>query len=164
MTTYKTYAQFNTVSFTGRVFNAELVNGKNGEFLAVTMITNLRDGDDGITVTFNNGNGLMSLFKKGYLPNGRILTVTGNMNDVSEVYDTKEGETKVRQRPQIHLVQAIAHVGPMPADKAPKASRKGKTVVRPSDANKVAEKTADELLDDLADETGITPEDTYAVM
>ncbi len=149
---YKSYSAFNSVSVQARVFNAEIVTTATGKFLAVTLITNLKDGDDGVTVTFNNSNGLMSLFEKGYLPNGRMVTVSGHIDSVSETYTDKAGELKLRQRPQMHLVQAVAHVGPMPQDKATPAARKGRTVVRPSDA---AKKSADTLLDE------ITPEEAY---
>ena len=152
MTQFKTYAQFNSISLQARVFNAEVVETATGKFLAVTLITNLKDGDDGITVTFNNSNGLMSLFEKGYLPNGRIVTVTGHVDSVSETYTDKTGELKMRLRPQMHLVQAVAHVGPMPQDKATPAARKGRTVVRPSDVKK----SADTLLQE------ITPEEQYS--
>ena len=149
MTQYKTYAQFNTVSLTGRVFNAEVVDGKNGQFLSVTLITNLKDDDEGVTVTFNTSNGLLSLYNKGYLPNGRIVTVTGNLAEVSETYTDKEGTLKLRQRPQLHMVQVVSHVGPLPKEASPSAARKGATVVRPSDA-KPAEQSAAELLADAA--------------
>lgn len=149
MTTYKTYAQFNSVSLQGRVFNAEVVKTADSEFLAVTLITNLQDGDEGITVTFNTSNGLKSLFEKGYLPNGRIVTVTGHMQSMSETYtDKATGEIKLRQRPQLHLVQTTTHVGPMPADKAPVAARKGQTVVRPSGASKKSPIDSLPVLDD----------------
>lgn len=150
---YKSYSQFNSVSLQARVYNAEIVTTATGKFLAVTLITNLKDGDDGVTVTFNNSNGLMSLFEKGYLPNGRMVTVTGHIDNISETYTDKTGELKMRMRPQMHLVQAVAHVGPMPQDKATPAAKKGRTVVRPSDA---AKKSADALLEE------ITPEEAYA--
>ncbi len=155
---YKTYAAFNSVSVQARVFNAEIVTTATGKFLAVTLITNLKDGDDGITVTFNNSNGLMSLFEKGYLPNGRMVTVSGHVDSISETYTDKAGELKLRQRPQMHLVQAVAHVGPMPQDKAAPAARKGRTVVRPSDA---AKKSADTLLEEITSEEAYTS-DEYA--
>tara|TARA_X000001388_G_scaffold74561_1_gene67802 strand:- start:2481 stop:2984 length:504 start_codon:yes stop_codon:yes gene_type:complete len=146
-TQYKTYGQFNAFSVTGRIFNAEIVSGVNGDFLAVTVITNLKDGDEGVTVTFNNSNGLIKLFNDGWLPNGRIVTVTGHIDSVRETYETKTGELKLLQRPQIHLTQVNAQLGPMPADKAPQASNKGRTVVRPSQA---------------AQQLAVTPEDAYA--
>ena len=143
MTQFKTYGQFNSVSVQGRIFNADVVDGANGKFLAVTVITNLKDGDNGVTFTFNTTNGLMKLHEGGYLPNGRIVTVTGHIDSVSETYENKAGETVMRQRPQIHLVQAQAHVGPMPTDKAAAPKAKKGTVIRPSDAKK---SVADELL------------------
>ena len=37
----KTYANFNTSTFQGRVFDATVTEGKYGEFVAITIITNL---------------------------------------------------------------------------------------------------------------------------
>ena len=120
MAIIKSYANFNTATFQGRIFNAELVELKDGSsFLAVTVITNPADGSDGITITFNNNNGLRSLHANGWLPKGRQVTVTGHIASVSETYE-KDGEILMRQRPQIHLVEAsipTGGLGPMPADK-----------------------------------------------
>ena len=127
------YANFNTVTFSGRVFNAEIVNG---EFLAVTVISNLADGDEGVTITFNNSNGMMGLFQKGFLPVGRQVTVVGRIKSVSETYlDKKSGQTKLRKRPNIHLEGVSipqGGLGPMPADKT--ATRAVGAVVAPVDA------------------------------
>ena len=98
----KSYAQFNTATFEGRVFDATIVDGKYGEFLAVTVITNLVDGDDGITVTFNNNGGLLKLHKDGYFGKGRRVHVTGAITGVSQVYE-KDGELQLRKRPQLAL-------------------------------------------------------------
>ena len=100
--TIKSYANFNTATFEGIVFDVTVVDGKYGEFLAVTVITNLVDGDDGITVTFNNSNGLLKLHKDGYLNKGRRLHVTGAITDISQVYE-KDGELQLRKRPQLAL-------------------------------------------------------------
>ena len=96
----KSYAQFNTSTFEGRVFDATIVDGQYGEFLAVTIITNLVDGDDGITVTFNNSGGLLKLHKDGYFGKGRRVHVTGAITGVSQVYE-KDGELQLRKRPQL---------------------------------------------------------------
>ena len=59
-TEYKTYANFNTATFQGRILASEVVPTKKGdEFLSVTVITAPVDDSDGITITFNNSNGLM---------------------------------------------------------------------------------------------------------
>ena len=68
----KTYAQFNSLTITGRVSHAELATNNGSEFLAVTLLTNLVDDAEAIQVTFNTTNGLMSLYKSGSLNNGRL--------------------------------------------------------------------------------------------
>ena len=144
-TQFKQHADFNAFSATGRISHAKIVNGVNGDFVAVTVITVLKKGDDGVTVTFNNGNdGFIKLFNDGWLPKGRSITVAGHIESVSETYETNTGQLKLRQRPQIHLIKVDSNLGAMPADKAPQASR---TVVRPSQA---------------AQQLAVTPEDAYA--
>jgi len=115
----KSYAQFNSATFEGRVFDATIVDGKYGEFLAVTVITNLVDGDDGITVTFNNSNGLLKLHKDGYFSKGRRVHVTGAITDISQVYE-KDGELQLRKRPQLALDSKTVSVklGAAPATEA----------------------------------------------
>ena len=105
----KSYAQFNTATFEGRVFDATVVDGQYGEFLAVTIITNLVDGDDGITVTFNNSGGLLKLHKDGYFAKGRRVHVTGAITDISQVYE-KDGELQMRKRPQLALDSKTVNV------------------------------------------------------
>ena len=115
----KSYAQFNTATFEGRVFDATIVDGQYGEFLAVTIITNLVDGDDGITVTFNNSGGLLKLHKDGYFDKGRRVHVTGAITGVSQVYE-KDGELQLRKRPQLALDSKTVNVklGAAPATEA----------------------------------------------
>ena len=134
--TNATYANFNTVSFQGVVLNVDIVDGQYGEFAAITLISNLADdksgADTGVTITFNNSNGLLSLHKKGWLPVGRQVTVTGILSGVSETYE-KDGELQLRKRPQISLKSETVqlHTGAMPKDKeAPAASTSGKRVIR----------------------------------
>ena len=146
MSDFKVYAAFNSLSVTGRVFNAELASYQDSEFLAVTLITNLADEDDGCTVTFNMpaDSQLAGLFNKGYLPNGRMMTVTGHIKSVSETYTDKDGDLIVRTRPQIHLVGASVPSGALGAlpskDRKTARPAKGTKVMRPSDANLKAPK------------------------
>ena len=101
------YASFNTLTITGRVSHAELVDGKYGEFLAVTLLTELKDDASAIAVQFNNTNGLLSLYKSGWLNNGRSVTVTGHLESFTELYfDKKSGKTKRLQRPRLNLSKA----------------------------------------------------------
>ena len=108
----KTYAQFNTLTITGRVSHTELVESKNGEFLAVTLLSDLKDDGEAVAVTFNTSNGLMSLSKKGFLNNGRMVTVTGHLDSFTELYfDAKLGKTRRLKRAKLHLVQAQVFAG-----------------------------------------------------
>ena len=103
----KTYAQFNTMTITGRVSHTELVKSKTDEFLHVRLLSDLKDDGEAVAVTFNTSNGLMSLSKKGFLNNGRMVTVTGHLDSFSELYfDAKMGKTRRLKRAKLHLVQA----------------------------------------------------------
>ena len=126
MAQIKSYANFNTSTFEGRVFDATVANGQYGEFLAVTIITNLVDGDDGVTVTFNDSKGLLSLHKQGFFDKGRRVHVTGALSGISEVYETKDGELVIRKRPQLTLDSKTVQVklGAMPATDKPAAGTK----------------------------------------
>ena len=116
----KTYAQFNSLTITGRVSHAELATNNGTEFLAVTLLSNLVDDAEAVQVTFNTTNGLMSLYKSGWLNNGRLVTVTGHVASVSEVYfDKKQQKPAVRKRPLIHLTKAQVFDGGLgPAKKS----------------------------------------------
>jgi len=114
--TYTNYAQFNTVSVTGRIFHSEVVETKNGKFLSVSVISTLSKDGQEVEFTFTNSNGLMVLAGKGGLPNGRIVTVTGHITTCSETYE-KNGETLLLKRPKIHMtgVQILdGGLGPIP--------------------------------------------------
>ena len=102
MTTLKSYANFNSCTFQGRIFDVTITNGQYGEFAAITVITNLADDSEGVTITFNNSNGLLTLAKKGYLTKGRMVHVTGHISGVSEVYE-KDGVTQLLKRPRLKL-------------------------------------------------------------
>tara|TARA_R100001443_G_scaffold31498_5_gene45590 strand:- start:847 stop:1308 length:462 start_codon:yes stop_codon:yes gene_type:complete len=137
---YKIYANFNSFVVDCRIFYAEIVTRKNGDrFLAITAITNCLNDDEGMTITFNNSNGLMSLFEKGFLPIGRQITVTGHIASVRETYtDAESGEVRMLKRPELHLVDAgipTGGLGAMPKDETVSVRKVG-TVVRPSDAAK----------------------------
>ena len=112
-TSYKTFAQFNVITIAGRLSHAEVVKGNNGDYLAVTLISELTDGSEGVAVQFTTTNGLMSLFNSGYLNNGRMITVTGHLNKFEETYfNKKSGKRAILQRPRLTLGQAqVLHGG-----------------------------------------------------
>ena len=137
MTDYKNYAQFNSFAVDGVISNISEVSGKNGDYIAVTLITNLMNEDEGCTVEFTNSDGLMALYQKGFLPKGRRVTVTGHIKTVAETYTNKDGEVVMLKRPKISLVDAAiptGGLGPMPADKAANTVRRTGVVVKPSQA------------------------------
>lgn len=112
------YAQFNALTVTGRIFNAEVVTQKDGsQFLAVSLIsTATNDGAD-LVYTFTNNNGLMGLHEKGYFGKGRQVTITGHIKNVSEVYTDNSGQVRMRKRPEISLIGVTVldgGLGPMP--------------------------------------------------
>ena len=111
-TDYKTYANFNSATFAGRILASEVVTTKKGdEFLSVTVITAPVDDSEGITITFNNSNGLLALAKKGGLPVGRQVTICGHIASVHETYVNNDGEVVMLKRPRIHLVDAAIPTG-----------------------------------------------------
>ena len=116
----RSYAQFNALTITGRVSHAEVVEGKYGEFLSVTLLTELMNDAEAIAVQFNSTNGLLSLYKGGYLNNGRQVTVTGHLKGFTELYfDAKLGKTRRLKRAKMHLVQAQVLTGGLgPAKKS----------------------------------------------
>ena len=113
MSDRKSYALFNTLTITGRMSHCEVVKSGNGDYLAVTLISELTDGSEGIAVQFTTTNGLMSLFNKGYLQSGRMITVTGHLNKFEETYFNKQtGKRAILQRPRLTLGQAqVLHGG-----------------------------------------------------
>ena len=119
---YTNWANHNVFTFTGRVMDAHLINGQYGESLSVTMITTLETDGAELNVQFTNKNGLMTMFKNGKLVTGMVLTVTGHLNKVEQVYvDKADGATKLLKRPRITLKAATVFdggLGPKPKKEA----------------------------------------------
>ena len=108
----KTYAMFNSLTITGRVSHAELVQGQYGEFLAVTLLTELKNDAAPVAVQFNTTNGLLALYKKGWLNNGRSVTVTGHVEGFTETYFNKStGKRAILKRPRLTLSKAVVFDG-----------------------------------------------------
>jgi len=137
LTDYKTYAAFNTFTVNGRISNIDLVNGRNGEFIAVTVITNFMNDDEGANIKFLNSNGLLALYNNGKLPVGRMITLTGHIKSIAETYTNSQGEVVMLKRPTIEMLDVqvpTGGLGAMPKDKVENAVRKTGVVVRPADA------------------------------
>lgn len=142
------YAQFNTLTITGRVNHAEIVTGQYGEFLALTLLSELVSDAEPIAIKIKSNNGLMKSFHKGNLTNGRRLTVTGHLSGMSELFLNKTtGKRAVRKRPEISMSNVVimdGGYGPKPkADKGEveidEAPELEETVVTPAVDTKLAE-------------------------
>ena len=148
-TEYKTYANFNTATFQGRILASEVVTTKTQtEFLAVTVITNPVNDSEGMTVTFTNSNGLLALAKKGGLDVGRQVTVTGHIASVHETYE-KDGEVRMLKRPRLHLIDAAIPTGGLGA--TPRDENKQ----RPASGTVVVKRTSAPATAPVADEAPI---------
>lgn len=103
----KTYAQFNSMTITGRLSFAEMVEHDGRSWLSVTLLSELVDDSRAVAITFNTTNGLMSLYNSGWLNAGRLVTVTGHVASFSEVYfNKKTGKREMLKRPRLHLTKA----------------------------------------------------------
>ena len=136
MSDYTAYANYNSFSVTGRILDSKIVQTKAGnDMLAVTMVTTPTKGDErGCNVTFVNQGSLIALFTAGQLPKGRVITVSGHIEAVSETYEDKSGDLTIRKRPQIELGYSAqileGGLGPMPKDEQKAKPAAGTKVVR----------------------------------
>lgn len=133
MSDLKSYSQFNALTITGRIFNAEIVEYNGNEFLSVSVISTLMKDGPELIVTFTNNNGLMGLYNKGWLPVGRQVTLTGHISDTKFVYTDKTGTVRTLKRPELKLVNAQimeGGLGQMPKDSLVSNAIKQGTVVQ----------------------------------
>ena len=93
---------FNQFTITGRITDTTVREGRNGEFLVVTLVSNIAD-EKSVTVKFLDSGDIFKLYTNGKLPVGRMVTVTGNLDNVSEFYPDKDGELIERKRPELTL-------------------------------------------------------------
>ena len=108
------YADFNSGSFEGRVTFVEEVTNNGQEWVKVSVATVLKDGTDGITITFNDSNGILALYKKGYLPVGRRVHISGAMNDIRSHYVDRDGLVIPLKKPTMHMVGVAVKLGALP--------------------------------------------------
>ena len=122
------YASFNSLTVTGRIAAAKIVNGASGDFLAVTLLSTCSKDGETLAYSFTNNNGLMSLYQADGLPVGREVTLTGHINGIRTAYKAKDGSVKLLQRPEVKLtsVQIMdGGLGRMPQAAAAKAESLG---------------------------------------
>ena len=122
------YASFNSLTVTGRIAAAKVVNGASGDFLAVTLLSTCSKDGETLAYSFTNNNGLMSLYQAGGLPVGREVTLTGHINGIKSAYKAKDGSVILLTRPEVKLtsVQIMdGGLGRIPQAAAAKAENLG---------------------------------------
>jgi len=112
------WADANSVTFTGRVANAELVSGRYGEFVSLSVLSRpVQDDDDSQVAVVFNSSQLVPFFKSGGIPVGRAVTVTGNMAGIEASYTNKDGVIVPLKRPRVRLNESIVQWGQKPSRK-----------------------------------------------
>ena len=104
--TYANFRDFNNIVVEARILHTEVKAGKYGEFVEVTAVTTLKDGEQGVAVRFISSNGALKLAKGGHLMNGRRVHITGQVSGFSSHYVNADGVIIQLQRPawsfQVH--------------------------------------------------------------
>ena len=111
---YAIFADFNTSTFQARVMHTELKAGENGEYVAVTCVTNLKDGADGVSVRFTSSAGILKLAKAGFLMKGRRVHLTGSIAGFESAYTNTDGLVVPLQRPRLQLQGVQPKLGAKP--------------------------------------------------
>ena len=111
---YAVWADFNTATFQARVMHTELKAGDNGEYVAVTCVTNLRDGEDGVAIRFTSSQGILKLAKGGHLPKGRRVHLTGTIGGFENAYRNADGLVVPLARPRLSLQGVTLKLGAKP--------------------------------------------------
>ena len=122
------YASFNALTVTGRIGASEIISSSKGEFLSVSLYSCCSKDGETLTYSFTNSNGLMALARKGALPVGREITITGHINGIRTAYTAKDGSVRLLQRPEVKLtsVQILdGGLGRMPQSAAEKSQNLG---------------------------------------
>ena len=101
------YADFNSIVVNGRIADSKIATGANGDFLAVTLLSNATTDGQTVAYSFTNNNGLMSLYEAGHLGKGRELTITGHLASVEQVYTARDGSVRVLQQPRVKLSNVV---------------------------------------------------------
>ena len=129
---FTNYAQFNTMTVTGRIVRSTAVNGQNGEFLSVQVASTMTNDGQTMKVSFTDNAGLLSLFKLGHLDKGRLVTLTGHMSQIKASYTNANGDEVLSDWPEVVLTGVqipTGGLGPKPnADRT--ATKAGKVIVK----------------------------------
>jgi len=115
---FAVFRDFNNAAFEARVTHTELKVGDNGEYVAVTCITNLRDGQEGVAIRFTSNSGILKLAKGGHLMAGRRVHLTGSISGFETSYTNADGLVVPLQRGRMQLQAVQLKLGAKPKAKA----------------------------------------------
>jgi hypothetical protein len=115
---YAIFRDFNTSTFEARVMHTELKAGDNGEYVAVTCVTNLKDGADGVALRFTASAGILKLAKAGHLMAGRRVHLVATISGFESAYTNADGLVVPLARPRLQLQQVQLTLGAKPKAKA----------------------------------------------
>lgn len=110
---FANFANFNELSLEARVTHTEVKAGEYGEFLSVTCITNLADGQDGVAIQFRDSGAALKLAKGGHLMKGRRVHLAGVLVGFESAY-TKDGALVPLSRPRLRMQQVRVFLGAKP--------------------------------------------------
>ena len=98
--TRKVYAQFNTMTITGRVYHSEGYTFKGKDLTKIVLATELKNDGESYRVEFTIDDRQMA----EYFTKGRYVTVTGHLNGIEEIFfDKKLGKTRRHAMPLLKL-------------------------------------------------------------
>ena len=117
-TQYAVFRDFNNVCMEARVQYVEIKAGDNGEYVAVTCITNLKDGEKGVAVRFTSNNGVLKLAKGSHLMPGRRVHLTGTIVGFETAYTNADGVIVPLDRGRLQLQAVQLKLGAKPKAKA----------------------------------------------
>ena len=110
---YANFRDFNSLVAEARILHQEVKAGEYGEYVAVTAVTRLKDGEDGVAVQFRSSAGILKLAKGGHLMPGRRIHLTGQIIGFASAYD-KDGQLVPLSRPRLNLSGVTLQLGAKP--------------------------------------------------
>jgi len=116
------YADLSMFNGECRVFNIKKMKNKDGsEFVVASFIQNLPDAKKGLSETamvlevLTSGN-IMNMYNQGWLPNGRRVTLIGEIQEIRSHYVDQQGNVRVLKNPVMKLngYQTLVRLGAKP--------------------------------------------------
>ena len=116
------YADLSMFNGECRVFNIKKMKNKDGsEFVVASFIQNLPDAKKGLSNSsmvlevLTSGN-IMNMFNQGWLPNGRRVTLIGEIQEIRSHYVDQQGNVRVLKNPVMKLngYQTLVRLGAKP--------------------------------------------------